>query len=65
MWIVELLANSGLVSSRSEARRLIKQRAVKLDGVVIDNENEIIKLKSEEAILRVGKRKFLKLVKSE
>ena len=65
IWIVELLANSGLVSSRSEARRLIKQRAVKLDDVIIDDESEIIKLKSKEAILRVGKRKFLKLVKSE
>ena len=65
IWIVELLANSGLVSSRSEARRLIKQRAVKLDDVVIDDESEIIKLESKEAILRVGKRKFLKLVKSE
>jgi len=65
IWIVELLANSGLVSSRSEARRLIKQRAVKLDDVVIDDESEIIKLESKEAILRVGKRKFLKLVKSK
>ena len=65
IWIVELLANSGLVSSRSEARRLIKQRAVKLDDVIIDDESEIIKLESKEAILRVGKRKFLKLVKSE
>jgi len=65
IWIVELLANSGLVSSRSEARRLIKQRAVKLDDVVIDDESEIIKLESKEAILKVGKRKFLKLVKSE
>ena len=65
IWIVELLANSGLVSSRSEARRLIKQRAIKLDNVVIDDESEIIKLESKEAILKVGKRKFLKLVKSE
>jgi len=65
IWIVELLADSGLVSSRSEARRLIKQRAVKLDDVVIEDESKIIKLESKEAILRVGKRKFLKLVKSE
>jgi len=64
IWIVELLADSGLVSSRSEARRLIKQRAVKLDDVVIEDESKIIKLESKETILRVGKRKFLKLVKS-
>ena len=58
--IVEILYRSGLVTSKSEARRLINQRAVKLNGEPVTNIDTVLK-KDGEKVLKVGKRKFLKL----
>lgn len=62
--LVELLVESELVSSKSEARRLIKQRGVRLDKKVMEDPNLKIKIASPK-ILRVGKRRFLQLVSKE
>ena len=62
--LVELLAQSGLVSSKSEARRLIKQRGVRLGEKLMEDPNLKIKIASPK-ILRVGKRRFLQLVPKE
>ena len=59
--IVELMAENGLASSKGEARRLIKQGGVRLDGEKVDNINLVLDLNSE-TILQVGKRKFAKLI---
>lgn len=58
--LVDILLNTGLVSSKSEARRLIRQRGVKLDGSIVEDPEVKIKLKPD-IVLQVGKRKFLKL----
>ncbi len=58
--IMELLIASG-VSSKSEARRLIKQKAVKINDAVKDDSEEILKLKSGE-IIKIGKHRFFKIV---
>jgi tyrosyl-tRNA synthetase len=58
--IVDILLDSGLTESKNEARRLIKQGGVSLDGVRIDKEGSIV---NKEGILKVGKRKFIKLIK--
>lgn len=63
IWIVKLLTMTGLVSSSSEARRLIRQGGIYLDGKRVDDENLEISVE-EEKILKVGKRKFLKVVKT-
>jgi tyrosyl-tRNA synthetase len=55
---LNILVESGLVSSNSEARRMIKQNAVKLDGVTIMDWNMELK----PGVLQVGKRKFRKLI---
>lgn len=55
-----LLLALGLVSSKSEAQRLIEQKAVEIDGRVIDNPFATIKLKGGE-VVRVGKYKFKKI----
>jgi len=60
IWIVDLLEASGLVRSRSEARRLIEQGAVELDGVRIDSVGADVNLK-DGALLRVGKHRFAEL----
>jgi tyrosyl-tRNA synthetase len=52
-----------LASSRSEAERLIKQKAVEIDGVVINDPRKQIDLsKPANFVLRVGKRKFVRIV---
>ena len=58
--IIDILLKNNLAPSRNEARRLIKQAAVTLDGSTIDNEEAQI---DKAGILKIGKRRFLKLEK--
>ena len=57
------MVESGLVTVKGEARRLIRQGGVKLDGKTIHDELLEIEVENER-ILKVGKRKFLKLLGS-
>ena len=59
--IVNVIFDAGLLQSKGEARRMIKQGAVKLDGESVTNIQATILLKSEQ-ILKVGKRRFLKVI---
>ena len=59
--IVNVIFDAGLLQSKGEARRMIKQGAVKLDGESVTNIQATISLKSEQ-ILKVGKRRFLKVI---
>lgn len=59
IWIAKALVDCALESSTSQARRDIKQGAVRIDQQKIDNEN--LELQQGEYILQVGKRKFAKL----
>lgn len=58
--LLEVMVESGLVTSRSEGRRLIEQRGVRLDGHIQDDQNMVLNI-SEPQVLRVGKRRFIKL----
>jgi tyrosyl-tRNA synthetase len=58
--LADLLAQVNLAASKGEARRLIEQGGVKLNGEKISGANAEIEL-SEEILLQVGKRKFLKI----
>ncbi len=62
--LVDLMIQEKLASSKSEARRLINQRGVKLDGDVIDDVNAKIEINSSK-VLKVGKRRFLQLIPKE
>ena len=59
--IVNIIFDSGLLKSKSEARRMIKQGAVKLNDIVIKDIQDKVK-PGKEGILKIGKRRFLKLV---
>jgi len=59
--IVNVIFESGLLQSKGEARRMIMQGAVKLDGKSISNIQETISPEKEQ-ILKVGKRRFLKVI---
>ena len=58
--IVKLLAENKIVKSKSEARRLIQQGAVKLNGEKIPDFKTPVKV-SDGDILKIGKRKFFKI----
>lgn len=55
---VDLLVSSNLATSKSEARRLIMQKAVEVDGEIIENTSITL---VNSAILKVGKKKLLKI----
>ena len=59
--IVNVIFNAGILQSKGEARRMIKQGAVKLDGESITDIQATI-TPSGEQILKVGKRRFLKVI---
>jgi len=59
--LLNLLVSHQLASSRSEARRLVEQGGVRLDQQIITDWEEPVQIK-KQAVLQVGKRKFIRLV---
>jgi tyrosyl-tRNA synthetase len=58
--LVELLIQTGMVESKGEAKRLIEQGGVKLNGEKASSITAEIEV-SGEIVVQVGKRKFLKI----
>jgi len=58
--IVEVITDAGLTASKSEARRMIEQGGLTVDGKKISDVNAVIPHKKEFTI-KVGKRKFLRV----
>ena len=59
--VVNIIHSSGLLKSKGEVRRMIKQGAVTLNGEKVNDIYARIS-KSGEQIFRIGKRKFLKII---
>ncbi len=59
--LAALLHDAGLVASRSEARRLISQKAVRIDGEPITDEH-VARHVLAGKVVRVGKRRFVRFV---
>lgn len=62
--LTELLTTSGLLSSKSEARRMIEQNGIKLNNIKENDVNKIIKpsdFENEELVIQKGKTKFIKI----
>ncbi|MGA9397227.1 MAG: tyrosine--tRNA ligase [Anaerolineaceae bacterium] len=57
--LVHVLIESGMSHTRSEARRLVDQKGVKLDGKVLSDSNAPF---PGPGVLQVGKRRFVKIV---
>ncbi len=58
--ILELLFSSKIMSSKSEARRAIKGKAIKINNITLDDENRVISAKDfSEKVLKIsfGKKK--------
>lgn len=62
--LAQLLADTGLAASKGEARRLIEQGGVKIDGEKASG-NPDVAIAGEGVLLQVGKRKFLRVLPSE
>jgi tyrosyl-tRNA synthetase len=59
--ILDLLVQTGLAFSKSEAKRMILQKGVKIDSIMQERWDKVIEIKKGE-IIQVGKRKFIKLL---
>ncbi len=60
MPLANMLKEAGLVSSTSEAHRMIKQGAVKLNGFKVTDGRKIVEA-CEKQVYQVGKRKFARI----
>jgi tyrosyl-tRNA synthetase len=60
--LVDILLSEKLIVSKGEGKRLINQNAVKVDGKVCDDINQTISPSNEDIIVKVGKRRFLRIV---
>ncbi len=61
--IVDIVAELGMARSKSAAKRLIKGGGIRLDGEKLDDIDATVALDDgDEAVLQVGKRKFIRLV---
>lgn len=56
-----LLCATALASSRSEAKRLIVQGAVEIDGVRVSDLKEDLKKIKDQSIIKAGRREFVKI----
>lgn len=59
--LIDVIVNLGIVPSRGEAKRLIRQGGVYLDGQRIDDIDYQLDGSKPEQILKIGKRKFYRL----
>jgi tyrosyl-tRNA synthetase len=60
MFLTDILVDSKLAPSKSEARRLIEQGGVRVDGAVLGEREAVVEPHSG-MIIQVGKRKFVKV----
>ncbi len=57
--LADVLVEAGVVFSKSEFRRLVKEKAIEADGVPISDINFSVK---DSGVVRVGKKRFLKIL---
>jgi tyrosyl-tRNA synthetase len=55
--LIDALVQGKLAASKSEARRLIEQGGVSIDGIVVST----VDAKAEVGLVKVGKRKFMRI----
>jgi len=63
--LLDLLVDNGILPSRGEAKRLVRQGGISIDGQKIEDIGLTIDLAQEDtAVLKIGKRKFYKLIRN-
>jgi tyrosyl-tRNA synthetase len=56
--VLDVLVTANLVASKSEGRRMIEQKGVKLDGKVVEKFDAVF---PHPGVLQVGKRRFVRV----
>ena len=59
--LANLLRELGLASSGGEARRLVSQGGVRLDGEVATEPMQVVEPPKDELLVQVGKRRFARV----
>ena len=62
--LIDLLFEENLISSKGEGKRLIAQKAIKINGETCNEPNKLLSSDDSGAVIKVGKRRFLKIVSS-
>ncbi len=62
--VVDLLARLKMVASKGEAKRLVQNAGIRLDGQQIDDINAEVRPEELPVVVQVGKRKFVRLEKA-
>lgn len=63
-WKGDLMSTSiaaGIVGSKAEIKRLIEQKAVKINGRVVEDWNESVAIPKEGILLKIGPRRFYRV----
>jgi tyrosyl-tRNA synthetase len=60
--LVDILVDVELVKSKSEAKRLIDQGGIKVDGKVINDVEANIEIKKQGTLIQRGKRQFINVI---
>lgn len=61
--LIDLLIEIKLATSKGEARRLIEQGGIKVNGKIVKNINMLINASKDGIIIQRGKRQFIKVIK--
>ncbi len=61
LWIVKALTGAGLCKSSSDARRMIQQGAVSIDGDRLSDVERRLTRRNEGYVIKVGKRQFARV----
>lgn len=59
--LTDVLVSAGLAASRGQARRLVEQKGVRLDGALLEDPNAPF---PGDGVLQVGKRHFVRVVRA-
>ena len=59
--ITDIIIETKLASSKSDARRLIAQGGISIDNEIVKDPNQLVTI-NEEKLLKAGKRRFVKIV---
>lgn len=60
VWVAKLLVEMGLAASSSEAKRAVRQGAVRINGTRVNDENAVISV-ADGMVCQIGKRKFARV----
>jgi tyrosyl-tRNA synthetase len=59
--LVRILTETGLVKSRGDARRMVRQNAVRIDGERVEDEESVLTVRREAYLVQVGKRAWARV----